>query len=133
MVCRWAKNIPVKKAILTVLIIGIALTVFILIRDFNPLKKYGVHLEWRYSPDAATSSVPSLFVWWQDGAKRIDAPNIMGGVVDPSLTFVDVDGDGIPDIVFSDEQGRRRVVAFHPATAGREPTFVILENSIPGD
>ena len=111
----------------------LALALFIWIRDRNPLKKYGVQMEWSFSPGAATSSVPSLFVWWEDGARRVDAPNIFGGVVDPSLAFADIDGDGIPDIVFSDARDRRRVVAFHPGIAGREPTFVILENSIPGD
>ena len=110
---------------------AIALALFIWIRDRNPLKKYGVQMEWSFG--GATSSVPSLFVWWEDGARRIDAPNIFGGVADPSLAFADIDGDGIPDIVFTDTRDRRRVVAFHPGTAGREPTFVILENSIPGD
>ncbi|MEO6789056.1 MAG: hypothetical protein ABI318_23285 [Chthoniobacteraceae bacterium] len=124
-----------KKAFVRVAVVALALTAAVLVWlwRLNPLRKYGVHLEWSYSPDAATSSVPSLFVWWEDGARRINAPNIFGGVVDPSLSFTDVDGDGIPDIVFSDSEGLRRVIAFHPATAGREPCFVILENSIPGD
>ena len=122
-----------KRRILIVFAIAVVLTLILvaLLRRSNPLKKYGVHMEWSFG--GATSSVPSLFVWWEDGKKRIDGPYIFGGVVDPSLTFTDVDGDGIPDMVFSDSRGRRRVVAFHPGIAGKGPTFVILENSIPGD
>ena len=108
-----------------------ALALFIWIRDRNPLKSYGVQMEWRFG--GATSSVPSLFVWWEKDAQRIDAPNIFGGVADPSLSFADVDGDGIPDIIFTGARNGRRVVAFHPSINGREPTFVILENSILGD
>lgn len=89
----------------------------------NELESLGVHIEWQYG---ATSSMPSLKVWWQSGNQRVNAPNVFGGIDNPRLSFRDFDGDGIKDIVFGNRK-HRQVVAFHPSNGDRLPTFAIIE------
>lgn len=98
-------------------------------RQTNELESLGVHIEWHYG---ATSSVPSIKVWWESGNNRIDAPNVFGGIENPKMSFQDVDGDGTKDIIFGNAK-YRQVVAFHPASDRNSlPTFVIVENTAPG-
>ena len=91
----------------------------------NPLKKYGVDVRWEYG--GATSSYPRIIVWVDYRGKKIDCPNIFGGIKDPVLKFKDMDGDGIEEIIFGNKTSSQ-IVSFKPPTKISPPRFIVIKN-----
>ncbi len=96
--------------------------------ESNPLCLYGVNIEKYYERGAATSSYPYLEVWCVYDGCKVECPDVFGGISNPSITFADVDGDGVPDIIFGNEKNRV-VVAFKPGSGLTFPRFIVIENN----
>ncbi len=92
----------------------------------NPYEKDGLRMEWSYG---ATSTVPTVVVYAEDPAGRVEAPIAFHGLEDPSLRYYDFDRDGAKDIVFSSE-GRFQVLGFEPRKGGSLPRFQVIRNDV---
>jgi len=119
----------VKKSVYTIIYFGvISLLIFNMVacsNQDNPLKKYGVDVRWEYG--GATSSYPRIIVWVDYRGKKIDCPNIFGGIKDPVLKFKDMDGDGIEEIIFGNKTSSQ-IVSFKPPTKISPPRFIVIKN-----
>jgi hypothetical protein len=126
-------NMKMQNAIWTcVLAVAILLGVCGLLSR-SPLRKYGVHIDKDYGPDCATHSAPFFRIWCEYQGNRVEAPYLLGGVHNPVVDYYDTDGDEIPDIVITSSNASKigkQIVAFKPGKDGREPRFLILENTL---
>lgn len=121
--------IGVASAIgIPVLLLGGCWGVIFLKRPETPLAEYGVRVEWKVG--GATNSYPWIEVWFEDERQRIDCPAIFGGIADPELSYKDIDGDGIPEIHFSDDRFEQ-IVGFKPGVVGAPPRWIIHKNNAP--
>ena len=110
------------------LIFVVAPILFILWLKFavrNPLEKYGVHV---VVSVGGTGSYPTVDVWVDYNGKKVEPPIPLGGIGHAVLSFKDVDGDGVPDIILSNDS-HRQIVAFKPHASKPEDLFVVIEDN----
>ena len=117
-----------KNIILVVALVLGTSSVLLLIIQFkwcnNPLKRHGVNIQWAWY--GATSTVPTLHVWWEGAGIRVECPPIFGGLENPRLRFEDMDGDDIEEIVF-ESGSTQKIASFKPGSPKSPPSFTILK------
>ena len=87
-----------------------------------PLLWYGVHTRWDVG---GTGAYPFLKVWTTVKGQRVEIS--LGMIENATVSYRDVDGDGIPDIIFGTAY-RQTIVAFKPNATHPEDTFVIIKD-----
>ena len=90
----------------------------------KPPQEFGVNVLWKYG--GATSSYPWIEVWADTkNGRLVESPIIFGGIENPKLSYKDVNGDGISEIVFGDS-GTKQILSYEPLSE----KFIVIRNDM---
>lgn len=84
---------------------------------------YGVKVLWKYG--GATSSYPWIEVWVDTKDGRLESPIVFGGIEDPELSYKDLNGDGVKEIIFGDSE-TKQILSYDPLTE----KFLVIRNDM---